>query len=192
MFQTTFFSFLRISYVWAAVRGRALLCNNRTLSDSLPLLLEQIAGFNPLWSMSKQQPCDSCSMFQVGLKNRPLRIPEFSQHQLTCRWLHLEFLCNRRWRMLPLHGLLLGFWLIVVNPGFIACDDSLQKVAKWREQMPECMRLCSSVSSLGTHLAYTLWNWRLSCIQNRQTQCWYSVVLQFRQSSLFCFEESVP
>jgi hypothetical protein len=26
-------------------------------------------------------------MFQVGLKNMPLRIPEEGQHQLACRWL---------------------------------------------------------------------------------------------------------
>jgi hypothetical protein len=30
--------------------------------------------------------------------------------------------------MLPLHALPLGFWLIVVNPGFITCDDPLQNV----------------------------------------------------------------
>jgi hypothetical protein len=30
--------------------------------------------------------------------------------------------------MLPLHALLLGFWLTVVNPGFITCDDPLQQV----------------------------------------------------------------
>jgi hypothetical protein len=29
--------------------------------------------------------------------------------------------------MLPLCALL-GFWLIVENPGFITCDDALQKV----------------------------------------------------------------
>jgi hypothetical protein len=30
--------------------------------------------------------------------------------------------------MLPLHALPLGFWLIGANPGFITCDDALQKV----------------------------------------------------------------
>jgi hypothetical protein len=30
--------------------------------------------------------------------------------------------------MLSLHALLLGFWLTVVNPGFITCDDPLQVV----------------------------------------------------------------
>jgi hypothetical protein len=30
--------------------------------------------------------------------------------------------------MLPLHALPLGFWLMVVDLGFITCDDPLQKV----------------------------------------------------------------
>jgi hypothetical protein len=29
---------------------------------------------------------------------------------------------------LPLHGLPLGFWLTVENPGFITRDDPLQKI----------------------------------------------------------------
>lgn len=50
--------------------------------------------------------------------------------------------------------------------------------------MSKGMCLCSSVSSLGTHLVHTP--------HDRQAQCWYSVVLKFRQPSLSCFEESVP
>jgi hypothetical protein len=30
--------------------------------------------------------------------------------------------------MLPVHALPLGFWLIVMIPGFITCDDPMQKV----------------------------------------------------------------
>jgi hypothetical protein len=30
-------------------------------------------------------------------------------------------------------------------------------------KMSKCMHLFSTVSSLGTHLAHILWNWRLSC-----------------------------
>jgi hypothetical protein len=63
--------------------------------------------------------------------------------------------------MLPLLALPRGYWLIVVNPGFITCDDPLRKVvtffaitSKWREEMPKRMRLCLNVSSLSTHLAH--------------------------------------
>jgi hypothetical protein len=31
--------------------------------------------------------CDNCYTFQVGLKNRPLRIPDDSKYELACRWL---------------------------------------------------------------------------------------------------------
>jgi hypothetical protein len=42
--------------------------------------------------------------------------------------LYPEFLCKRRWWMLPMHALPLGLRLIVVNPGLITCDDLLHKV----------------------------------------------------------------
>jgi hypothetical protein len=57
-----------------------------------------------------------------------------------------------------------------LNPGFVTCDDPMQKTVTFFAITSQVagtnvkrMRLSSSVSSLGTHLAHTLWNWRLSC-----------------------------
>jgi hypothetical protein len=75
--------------------------------------------------------------------------------------------------MLPLHALPLGFWLKVVNPGFITCDDPLQKVVTFfaiTSQMSKRMRLCLSISSLGTHLTH-YGTEGYHALQNRQTQC---------------------
>jgi hypothetical protein len=55
--------------------------------------------------------------------------------------------------------------------------------------MFKCMRLGSSISSLSTHLIYRTEGYHAP--QNRQTQCWHSVILQFCRLSLFCFEELV-
>jgi hypothetical protein len=142
-FMTSYFNSLSASNMRAAIWGQVLSCNDRTISDSLLHLLELIAGFSPIWSMS-QLVCtyDSFSTFQVGLKIRPLRIPEDGSHQLACRWLHLESLCSMWWWMLLLHGLLLGFWLIMVNPSFIVCENPLQKIVTFfaiTSQMQEQM-----------------------------------------------------
>jgi hypothetical protein len=39
--------------------------------------------------------------------------------------------------MLLLHALPLGDWMIVVNPGFITCEDLLQKVVTFFEIMSQ-------------------------------------------------------
>ena len=156
--------------MWAAVWGRALSCNNKISFDSFPLLLEWIAGFNSLWSVSQYVALvtvvpHSWQVSRIG--------PWESQKtQLSCRRLRLEFLCYRRWWMLPLHSLLLAFGLIMMNPYFIISDYLLQKVVTFftitgqvsgTKSKPLC--LCSSVSSLGNHVAHTLLNLRLSWIR---------------------------
>jgi hypothetical protein len=81
--------------------------------------------------------CYSCSTFQIGHKNRPLRIPEGGQHQLACRWLWLEFLQQE------------------MMDAFIACSSGMFLVDSgeprfyylWRSIAKSCHLLCDNQSN---------------------------------------------
>jgi len=104
-------------------------------------------------------------MFKV----RPLGVPEHCQQKLFSRGMWHETLKETRSCVLPLHALLFGL-SILVNSSFI-CPLMVQikKLSpSWlygykRLDQMYLLHLCSSVKWLGTHLAKTLWNPRMSC-----------------------------
>ena len=71
--------------------------------------------------------------------------------------------------MLSLRALPFGFWFIMMKPGFIPSDDAIQEVIAFTIVPLQKTRvdvlavaLMLFCQMLGTHLAATLWNPRMS------------------------------
>ena len=80
----------------------ALLCWKIICCESLPDLLDWIVCFGLFCSISLYQTL-YCFPFQLRVsKHRTIIIPKNDHHQLSCRWLGLEFLQFQRWQVLPL------------------------------------------------------------------------------------------
>jgi len=60
----------------------------------------------------------------VVLQNYPSFIPKESRHNVSCRWLCPDFFWFWWGGMAPFLVRFLGFWLVVVGPGFISSNNS--------------------------------------------------------------------
>lgn len=143
-------------WVWA------LLCWKITSCESLPDLLHWIVCFGLSCNISLYQTL-YCFLFQLRVnKHRTIIITKNGHHQLSCRWLRLEFLQFQRLQLLSLVNCawLSSFKLCfcVTLPENVLVRNMLSLFpyhSKHWIQASLWLSLCSPFSCFGTRLTHT-------------------------------------
>jgi hypothetical protein len=120
------FSFRNLSKVAAAVSGRVLSWYKTTWFVSISLRLLQTAGFSSSRIAQSAHYWLSVQVLVV-LEDGPNEVPKQRQHHFADRMHTFEFLDPGWWRVFPLHALTFACRFVVMQPCFIACDNSLQE-----------------------------------------------------------------
>ena len=161
-----------VTTVERAVQDWALSCWSKTPVLRGPHRLDLIAGHRWFFRRSAYVVLVSVPPGHVVLQNYPSFIPKASQHNLSRRWLCVEFF--RFWWGSMAPFLTRFFRLVVVDPGFISLtilprkpSPSASKRFKSSWQASARRSFNFAVSWRGTHLADTLWNcstsWTIWC-----------------------------
>jgi hypothetical protein len=140
----------------------ALLCWKIISCESLPDLLDWIVCIGLSCNISLYQTL-YCFPFQLRVtKQRIIIIPKNGYHQLSCRWLGLEFLQFQRLQLLPLiscallSSIKLCFCVMLPENIFVRNMLSLFLChCKHWIQASLCWSLCPPFSCFGTHLTHT-------------------------------------